>query len=301
VIPAVEASRLGRRYGRRWALQDCSLSVPAGHVAGLVGPNGAGKTTLLHMAAGLLAPTTGEISIFGRSPRELAVVKTVGFVAQDKPLYPRFTVGETIRLGKWLNPAFDTARTEERLSNLGIPASQRVGRLSGGQRAQVSLAVALGKRPELLLLDEPVANLDPLARVEFFQMLMTEVAATGLTVVLSSHLLADLQRSCDYLVLLSSSRVQIAEETERLVAGYVLATGPRAHADSIAAVHEVVQASYTDRQAILLIRTSGPILDPVWITRPASLEAIVIAYMTRPNTAQPQPLRLATSTARGPR
>jgi ABC-2 type transport system ATP-binding protein len=193
---AIETTRLGRRYGRRWALQDCSLRLPAGHVIGLVGPNGAGKTTLLHLAVGLLAPSAGEVSVLGGQPRSPGTRTKVAFVAQDKPLYPRFTVADTMRMGGWLSPGFDRPRASAHLTGLGIRLGQRVGRLSGGQQAQVALALALGKRPELLLLDEPVANLDPLARRQFMQVLMEEVAETGMSVVLSSHLIEDLERAC---------------------------------------------------------------------------------------------------------
>ena len=195
----LQATGLGKRYGDEWALRDCSLELPAGRVAALVGPNGAGKTTLLHLAVGLLAPTSGRIEIFGSPPRRnRSVLERVGFVAQDTPLYPSFKVGEMLTLGRRLNRRWDGQWAEDRLRGLGIPLGKRVGALSGGQRAQVALALALAKRPELHLLDEPVASLDPLARREFLQALMDSVAETGLTVVLSSHLIADLERVCDF-------------------------------------------------------------------------------------------------------
>jgi ABC-2 type transport system ATP-binding protein len=288
---AIETTRLGRRYGRRWALQECSLSLPAGHVIGLVGPNGAGKTTLLHLAVGLLAPSTGELSVLGAPPRAPGTRTKVAFVAQDKPLYPRFTVADTLRMGGWLNPGFDQARASAHLTGLGIPLHQRVGRLSGGEHAQVALALALGKRPELLLLDEPVANLDPLARREFMQVLMEEVAETGMSVVLSSHLIEDLQRACDYLVLMSRSRVQLSATTDDLLAVHQILTGPRSHAEAITSLHTVVQASYTDRQANLLIHASRPVIDPAFTVRPATLEELVLAYMSQPHTGTAPTLR----------
>jgi ABC-2 type transport system ATP-binding protein len=290
---ALQATALGKRYRGRWALQDCSLSLPAGRVTGLIGPNGAGKTTLIQLAAGLLVPSSGRLTVLGEPPRKPATIARVSFVAQDKPLYPGFTVQEMLRFGGWLNPRFDHGRAESRLTRLGIPMRQRVGKLSGGQRAQVALALALGKRPDLLLLDEPVANLDPLARHEFLQVLMAAVAETGLTVLLSSHLLADLERSCDFLVLLSASRVQLTGETDRLLGEHLVLTGPRAHAWQIAAAHGVVHASYTDRQAILLIRAGGPVHDPAWTVRPAGLEEIVIGYMTNPQGGGTPTLTLA--------
>jgi ABC-2 type transport system ATP-binding protein len=279
---ALETSRLGRRYRRGWALQECSLRLPAGHVIGLVGPNGAGKTTLLHLAVGLLAPSAGEVRVLGAAPREPGTRARVAFVAQDKPLYPRFTVADTLSMGGWLNPGFDRERASAQLAELDIPLSQRVGRLSGGQHAQVALALALGKRPELLLLDEPVANLDPLARRQFMQALMGEVAETGMTVVLSSHLIEDLERSCDYLVLLSRSRVQLSAATDDLLAVYQVLSGPRSQAEAVTSGCTVVQASYTGRQASMLVRAGRPVLDPAVAARPATLGEIVLAYMSQP-------------------
>ncbi len=298
---AIETTRLGRRYGRRWALQECSLRLPAGHVIGLVGPNGAGKTTLLHLAVGLLAPSAGEVSVLGGRPRSPGTRTKVAFVAQDKPLYPRFTVADTMRMGGWLNPGFDRPRASAHLTGLGIRPEQRVGRLSGGQRAQVALALALGKRPELLLLDEPVANLDPLARREFMQVLMEEVAETGMSVVLSSHLLEDLERACDYLVLMSRSRVQLSATTDELLAAHQILTGPRSHSEPITSAHTVVQASYTGRQANLLIQASGPVVDPAFTVRQATLGELVLAYMSQPHAGSAPTLRPVRSATRASR
>lgn len=286
---AIETTALGLRYRHRWALRDCDLAVPTGHVIGLVGPNGAGKSTLLHLAVGLLTPTTGRVSILGgppvrEHPDQLA---RVGFVAQDKPLYGSFRVEEMLRFGGWLNPGWDADLAAQRLRAVGVPLKQRVGRLSGGERAQVALALALGKRPELLLLDEPVANLDPLARREFLQVVMAEVASTGLTVLLSSHLVADLERVCDYLVLLSASRVQLAGETQQLLREHALLTGPRDRATAVTATQTVVQASHTDRQASLLVHLNRPILDPAWTVRPVGLEELVLAYMRQSDSGTP--------------
>jgi ABC-2 type transport system ATP-binding protein len=264
-------------------------------VIGLVGPNGAGKTTLLHLAVGLLAPSTGEVSVLGTPPHAPGTRSKVAFVAQDKPLYPRFTVADTLRMGGWLNPGFDRARASAHLTRLGIPLDQRVGRLSGGQQAQAALALALGKRPELLLLDEPVANLDPLARREFMQVLMEEVAETGMSVVLSSHLIEDLQRACDYLVLMSRSRVQLSATTDDLLAVHQILTGPRSHAEAITSAHTVVQASYTDRQANLLIHAGRPVIDPAFTVRPATLEELVLAYMSQPDTGATPTLKAVGS------
>lgn len=293
---AIQTCGLSRRYGRRWALRDCSLSLPAAHVIGLVGPNGAGKTTLLHLAVGLLSPSAGEVTVLGASPRAAGTRSKVAFVAQDKPLYPRFTVADTLRMGGWLNPDFEQARARDRLTSLGISPDERVGRLSGGHRAQVALALAIGKRPELLLLDEPVANLDPLARREFMQVLMEEVARSGMTVVLSSHLIEDLERACDYLVLLSRSRVQLSAATDDLITGHQMLTGPRARAEAIGSAHTVIQSSYTDRQATLLIRTAEPVMDPAFAARPVTVNEIVLAYMSQPMAGTAAPLQALRST-----
>jgi ABC-2 type transport system ATP-binding protein len=277
---ALEATGLGRRYGRKWALRDCTLSLPSGQVIGLIGPNGAGKTTLLHLAVGLLRPSVGQVRVLGRDPRSAGTVAEVGFVAQDKPLYRGLTVAETLAMGGWLNPTWDRELARRRMARADIPLKQKVGQLSGGQRSQLALAMALGKRPKLLLLDEPVADLDPLARREFLRTLMEEVAESGVTVVLSSHLLADIERTCEYLVLLSAARVQLAADTEDLLAQHRMVSGPRANAAALAANHLVVQADYTERQASLLVRTRHPITDPAWTVRPVSLEELALAYMS---------------------
>ena len=207
----LKASGLGKRYGRTWALSGCDLAIPAGRVVGLVGPNGAGKTTLLHLAVGLLAPTAGVIEVLGAKPASgPAQLAQVGFVAQDSPIYAGLSIADHLRLGAWLNPGWDARLAERRLRALGLERHQKAGRLSGGQRAQLALTMAIAKRPGLLLLDEPVASLDPLARREFLQQLMETVAEQELSVVLSSHLVADLERVCDYLVMLVDSRVQLA-------------------------------------------------------------------------------------------
>jgi len=297
----IETTLLGRRYGRRWALRDCSLSLPRGHVIGLVGPNGAGKTTLLHIVAGLLEPTTGQVSVFGTRPRDPRALARIGFVAQDKPLYGRFTVADMLRMGGWLNPRWDRASALARLAGLDIPLDQRCGSLSGGQRAQVALAVALGKHPDLLLLDEPVANLDPLARRQFMQMLLEHVAATGMSVVLSSHLLADLEEAWDYLVLLSASRVQLSAPTDELLHEHRMLSGPPSKADAIAAAHSIVQSSINEHQANMLIRARGPIHDPDWSVRPASLQELVLAYMSAPLAGVAPALSLVGSAPEGSR
>jgi ABC-2 type transport system ATP-binding protein len=287
----VETVELGRRYGRTWALRECSLDLPAGKVIGLVGPNGAGKTTLLHLLVGLLRPTSGTVTVLGRPPGGART--RLGFIAQDKPLYRGFTVAETLRMGGWLNPGFDHEAATLRVTGLEVPLDRRVGRLSGGQQAQVALALALGKRPDLLVLDEPVSSLDPLARRDFLRTMMEDVAESGRTVLFSSHLVADLERTCDHLVLLSASRVQLCGDVEELRASHLMLSGPRSHVDAIAAAHTVVQVDYGERQASLLVRAGGPIHDPTFTVRPASLEELVLAYMSSPLAGTTPPLRLA--------
>ncbi|MFC8615077.1 ABC transporter ATP-binding protein [Micromonospora purpureochromogenes] len=277
---ALEAQGLGKRYGKTWALRDCSLHLPAGRIAALVGPNGAGKSTLLHLAVGLLRPDAGAVRIFGESPYDNPeLLPEIGFVAQDTPLYRDFTAAELVDLGGRLNRRWDGALARNRLAQLGIPPNLRVGKLSGGQRAQVALALALAKRPRLLLLDEPVASLDPLARREFLQSLMGSVAESETTVLLSSHLLADLERVCDYLVVLNAARVQLVGPVDELVEGHRRLVGPRHDGGPIAGVSAVVRASHTARQSTLLVRADGPVHDPGWTEQDVTLEDLILAYL----------------------
>jgi ABC-2 type transport system ATP-binding protein len=283
---AIEASRLGKRYGRRWALADCSLAVPAGRVTGLVGPNGAGKTTLLQLAAGLLEPDSGEIRVLGERPAGTpAQLGRFGFVAQDAPVYGGLSVAGHLRMGAWLNPGWDRELAEARISRLGLDLRQRAGSLSGGQRAQLALTLAVAKRPELLLLDEPVASLDPLARREFLRDLMETVAEHQVSVLLSSHLIADIERVCDYLIVLTASRVRLAGETEALLASHHRLSGPRRDPRTLPASWEVIEESHAGKQSTLLVRTSEPVLDPAWTVRPVTLEDMVLAYMSQPGDA----------------
>ncbi|MCW2641215.1 MAG: transport system ATP-binding protein [Dactylosporangium sp.] len=281
----LETDQLGKRYGNKWALQDCSLHLPAGRIAALVGPNGAGKSTLLHMAVGLLRPDAGAVRVFGETPYDnTTVLAEIGFVAQDTPLYRDFTAAELVTMGAKLNRRWDSGLARNRLAQLGIPPDKPVGKLSGGQRAQVALALALAKRPRLLLLDEPVASLDPLARREFLQSLMGSVAEAGTTVLLSSHLLADLERVCDYLIVLHAAQVQLVGTVDDLVAGHRQLVGPRHDGGPIGGVAAVVRASHTDRQSTLLVRTSGPIDDPSWTVREVTLEDLILAYLADGDT-----------------
>jgi ABC-2 type transport system ATP-binding protein len=286
VSAVLRAQALGKRYKQRWALQNCDLDVPAGRVVGLVGPNGAGKSTLLNLASGMLTPTTGTIEVCGGRPATgPAQLAKVGFVAQDTPTYATLSIADHLRMGARLNPGWDNALARERIRRLGLDLEQRAGRLSGGQRAQLALTLGIAKRPELLILDEPVAALDPLARREFMQDLMEAVAEHELSVVLSSHLVSDVERTCDYVIVLVDSRVQVAGDIDDLVACHHRLTGPRRDPDTLPAGQHVITASHTDRQTTLLVRTDTAVHDPSWTVSPLGLEDIALAYMARPADA----------------
>jgi ABC-2 type transport system ATP-binding protein len=294
---ALATVALGKRYGRRWALTDCTLSIPTGKVVGLVGPNGAGKTTLLHLAVGLLQPSAGTISVLGDRPGSgPAALARLGFLAQDSPAYARLTVAQHLRMGAWLNPSWDAEFATRRVEELGLDLGQRAGTLSGGQRAQLALTLAVAKRPELLVLDEPVAALDPLARREFLQTLMEVVAVDGVSVVLSSHLIADLERVCDYLVVLVAGRVALEGDVETLLASHRRLVGPRTDTTAMPANQTVIEASQVDKQSTLLVRTDEPVLGPAWTVSPVTLDDLVLAYMRQARDgAAPSPTGLAVA------
>jgi ABC-2 type transport system ATP-binding protein len=280
VTAVIEAAGLGKRYHKLCALTDCTLSIPAGHVVGLVGPNGAGKSTLLKLATGMLAPTTGTIEVLGGRPAAgPAQLARVGYLPQDAPIYPALSVADHLRLGARLNPGWDAALARSRVERLELDIRQKAGTLSGGQRAQLALTLAVAKRPELLILDEPVASLDPLARREFLQDLMEIVSEQPVSVVLSSHLISDLERVCDHVIVLVDSRVRVAGPVDELLAAHHLLSGPRRDPASLPDGLEVISASHTDVQSTLLVRTSGPVFDPAWTVSDVSLEDLVLAYM----------------------
>jgi ABC-2 type transport system ATP-binding protein len=278
----IQARGLGKRYQRLWALAECTLSIPAGHVVGLVGPNGAGKTTLLNLAVGLLAPTTGAVSVLGgrpgSSPAQLA---RVGFVAQDAPTYASLSIADHLRLGARLNPGWGADYAQRRIEKFGLDLDMRAGKLSGGQRAQLALTLAVAKWPQLLILDEPVASLDPLARREFLQDLTEAVAEREMSVVLSSHLVGDLARACDYLIVLSAARVQAAGTIEGLLAAHRSLTGPRGAA--FPAGWHVVSDSHTDDQSTVVARAESPAHDPgpAWTVSEVDVEDLVLAYLSQ--------------------
>jgi ABC-2 type transport system ATP-binding protein len=276
---ALSTTGLGKRYGRHWALRDCSLALPAGGISALVGPNGAGKSTLLHLAIGLQRPSEGSVRVFDEPPGE--VIDQIGFVAQDTPLYKDFTATDLLEMGRRLNRRWDRTLAHDRLRQVGVPLDRPVGRMSGGQRAQVALTLALAKRPRLLLLDEPVASLDPLARREFLQALMGGVADDGTTVLLSSHLLGDLERVCDHLIVLNEGRVQVLGSVEALLAEHRLLVGPYPDSPDVGSA-SVVRESHTERQATLLVRgfDPGPVrLGPQWTVSDVTVEDLVLAYL----------------------
>lgn len=283
-VPAIEADALGKSFGRRAAraLHDCSFRLPAGRVCAVVGPNGAGKSTLLAIAAGLLAPTDGTITVLGTDPATAR--PRVGFVDQDKPLYPQLTIDETLRMGADLNPGRWDADTARRVVAGGdLDPRRRIRALSGGQRTRVALALALAKRPELLLLDEPMADLDPLARHELMGVLMGQAAAHGTTIVMSSHVVAELEDSCDHLLLIGGGRVRLAGEIDDLLAAHTRVSAP---ATTDLAPHDVVESRTTGRRLSALIRPSGP-LPGDWSTGAPSLEELVLSYLRNPEALTP--------------
>ncbi len=286
----IETSELGKRYGNTWALRDCTLAIPPGHLAALVGPNGAGKTTLLNLAVGLAAPSAGEISVLGgQAVGSLAALNGIAFVAQDTPLYPNMSAEDLLHVTRNLNHGFDQQYAERRLKDLGIPLKRRAARLSGGQRSQLALTLALARHPELLVLDEPMAMLDPLARHDFMSTVVTAMVDDGVSVVLSSHVLAELERVADFFVLVTGGSVQVAGEVDDLLAAHRVFTGPAAEADRYSAQWDVVHARRGGAQAHLLVRFSAGAdrLPSGWETHPVGLEELALAYLREPGAASP--------------
>jgi ABC-2 type transport system ATP-binding protein len=295
---AVRVTSLGKRYRSNWALRECCVEIPTGRITALVGPNGAGKTTLLRLSLGLLEPTSGEISVFGWSPtsQPTLVLARVGFVPQDRPLYRHFTVADILAMGRHLNPRWDQGAAVGRLERLNIPMNRRLGQLSGGQTAQVSLALALGKRPDLLLLDEPLSNLDPLARRDFLRELVEVVASDGLTVVLSSHVVAELERVCDHLVILNNGRVQVAGDIDELLGMHKLLIAPAVDPSVIDGDTTIVQATHSERQSVMLAKVGPHPVRPDWEQHEVSLEDLVLAYLGNPSAATLPPPKMQKTT-----
>jgi ABC-2 type transport system ATP-binding protein len=276
----IETRDVTKRYRKREALSKCTMSIPAGHVVGLVGPNGAGKSTLLNLAVGLSRPSEGSIEVFGQAPSDAPEqLGRLGFVAQDHPIVANLTVGEHMKLGAHLNPRWDSQLAQRRLKVIGLDEGQRAGKLSGGQRAQLSLTFALAKRPEALIFDEPVASLDPLARRDFLETMMETVADTGVSAILSSHLVSDVERVCDFLVILVASRVVLFGEVDDIVTSHHRLVGPSTEGDARLDNQEIIKSFRSGRQDELIVHSLGPVLDPAWIIEPLNLEDIVLAYM----------------------
>ncbi|HUN37292.1 MAG TPA: ABC transporter ATP-binding protein [Trebonia sp.] len=281
----IETHDLGRRYGENWALRDCTLTVSAGHLAALVGPNGAGKTTLLHLLAGLVTPTEGTATVLGnQAPGSLSALDGIAFVAQDAPVYPNLSVADMVHLARNLNRRFDQHYALARLTGLEIPLKRKAGKLSGGQQSQLALTLALARRPRLLILDEPLAALDPLARRDFMTTVLMAMADDGVSVLLSSHSFPDLERVADYLIVLARGRLQVAGEIDELLARHRVLTGPAAEAASRARDLHVVQVQRAEAQAHLLVETSEPSgpVPPGWEAHPVSPEELMLAYLRGP-------------------
>jgi ABC-2 type transport system ATP-binding protein len=284
----LETTALGKKYRRTWALHDCTLTIPEPAIVGIAGPNGAGKSTLLGLAVGLLEPTSGTVRVAGRDPRhDPAALAEIGYVAQEAPLYRNFTVGEMLAFARAANSRWDGALATELLA--GSSSQTRVATLSPGERAQLALALALGKRPALLLLDEPFALLDPLAGRAFLAALMDGVTETGSTVVVATRLVADIERACERVVLLGDGRVRIEGTVEDLLASHRLLTGARRPLGRIRGVEQIVRERSSGRQLTLLVRTDGPIVDPTWSVDDIGLEELLLAYMAPDELQSPQP------------
>jgi ABC-2 type transport system ATP-binding protein len=289
-MSVVETRALGKRYGRVVALQDCDLTLPEGQLAALVGPNGAGKSTLLNLVVGLARPTSGEVVVLDGVPAgSLAALDGIAYVAQDVPLYRNLSAADMVHLTRNLNHAFDVAYAKRRLDDLGIEPRRRSGRLSGGQRAQLALTLALARHPRLLVLDEPTASLDPLARHDFMATVMAAMAEDGVSVVLSSHVLTELERVADYLVLISAGRVRIDGVVEDLLASHRLLTGPTGGERDPGWL--TVQETAAGAQTALLARvTSSDAVPPGWESRPVTLEELTMAYLREESSSTPRTL-----------
>ena len=298
----IETVALGKNYGRTWALRDCTFAIPEGHLAALVGPNGAGKTTLLHLLVGLMTAAAGTATVLGGLPvGSRAALDGIAFVAQDTPVYTNLTAANMMRIARNLNRSFDLAYARARLGELDIPLDRKAAKLSGGMRAQLALTLALARRPRLLVLDEPLAALDPLARHDFMGTVLAAVSEDGVSVLLSSHVLAELERVADFLVLLTRGQVRVAAEVEDLVRSHRLLTGPADSADWIAGQLDVVQDQRAAAQAHLLVRAHDPD-DPVppgWEAHPVSMEELVLAYLRSGSPAAPAPLPLKPTASTG--
>ena len=274
--PVLETHDLAKRYGRRtWALTGIDLAIPQGGITALVGPNAAGKSTLIKTWVGFERPTRGGVKVAGIDPWKdrSAVLGQLGYVPQSPALYDGLTVDDHLDLAVQLRPDFDQHYARLRLEQLGIPGEQGAKSLSGGQQAQVALALALGSRAKILLLDEPLASLDPLARREFLHVLTDAVRTDGATALLSSHIVTDVQQACDRLVVLGVGKILLHDTVIDALATHWLATEGAATADGQA----IGSFGGPAGERLTLIR--GSTLSEGANLRPASLEEVVLGYL----------------------
>jgi ABC-2 type transport system ATP-binding protein len=284
---AVATHELGKRFGKLWALQNCTISVPKESISALVGPNGSGKTTLLRLLMGLSSPSSGQAEVLGATPHQSPLfLSEVGFLAQDAPLYRRLSVQDHLDLGRHLNKRWGDEAARSRLSELQIPLNRPIATLSGGQRSQVALSLALAKQPQLLLLDEPVASLDPLARKDFLTSLALAVSNGGLSVILSSHSLHDVEQMCDHVILLANAQTQLCGDIGEIVETHRMVIGPRRNFAEKIGNATVITFSQSELQSRALVRIDGPFLNPNWQVYEVSLEDIVLAYMRQTGAGQ---------------
>lgn len=279
---AIEAHGLGKHYRRGWALRDVSFRLPAGRICGLVGPNGAGKSTLMGLATHMIRPTTGSLRVFGAAPGSTESVQRTAFLTQEKPLFRRFTVAETLRLGRELNPQWDQEVAEGIVHAGQVPLEAKIGTLSGGQRTRVAFALAFGKRPDLLILDEPMSDLDPLVRRELMDTLTAEAAEHGTTVLVSSHMLAELEHICDYLLVIANGGLRLAGEVDELRAAHALLDIPDGGSFPDVAQHTVIEPHRGEGRPGTLVRLGAPITydGPA---EPPTLEELLLAYLRAPD------------------
>jgi len=289
VSNALEATGLGRRYRQKWALRDCTLSIPEGRVAALVGPNGAGKSTLLGVAAGLIPPSTGSLKVLGEDSQnqKAGLRRRVGYLDQQRPTYSSFRVEEILHFGKSSNPSWNMEIARGHLSRLNIPLEARVSNLSGGQQAQVALTVCLAKEPELLLLDEPAAELDPVAREDLLRLLMRQVAESGSTVVLSTHALNDVSAICDYVVVLARSRVVLANDIDFVLESHRFLSTKLSENVELPPGVVPLDAQRSARETTILARIELPFFDSRWDIEQPTLEEIVMAYLRQGAPSRP--------------
>jgi ABC-2 type transport system ATP-binding protein len=284
---ALEATGLGKRYRRGWALQDCSFTLPVETMVALVGPNGAGKSTLMALATGILAPTTGVVKVSGDSIRHRGPHPKLAFLSQDRPLYKRFTVEEMLHFGRSMNDHFDDHYARRLITESDIPLTARTGALSGGQRTRLALALTLGRRPAVLLLDEPLAALDPLARTQVMQTLMAEVVDSGITVVMSSHVIADIEDAAEHLLLLTGGRIRLDGRVADLLAEHWIAAGPVDDDRDWIATGSLVESRATARQVTTMVRDRELRAPDRWTQDNPTLQELVLAYLRADGSGSP--------------